>query len=269
MQTSGSEFLQRLGREKPSIVLNYIDRLEKPLTGFFGIMMSGLAQSSQSAALDARIEEWLAQDRYLVEIAHSFKFAPRLDGAKLKRLLEAGIRLDNERVIVQVLETAFRRYKDATKALIDEVLLPGINYFTQRKDAQWVNLAWFLPKEESFVRDLTDDGVEAVLQNLLYMPRIDTHAEFILIQIANARPTRVFDFFEERLKFSTAPDVVNGYEPIPYEFYELKKRFQGTTDYAVDNVRRLFVSGDYMFPYTGGRLISAAFPAFPMNWTES
>lgn len=259
------EFLQRLGREKPSIVLKYIDRLEKPLTGFLGIMLSGLAQSSQSAALDARIEEWLAQDRYLVEIAHSFKFAPRLDGAKLKRLLEAGIRLDNEGVIIQVLETAFRRYKDATKALIDEVLLPGINYFTQRKDAQWVNLAWFLPKEESFVRDLTDDGVEAVLQNLLYMPRIDTHAEFILIQIVNARPTRVFDLFEERLKFSTAPDVVNGYEPIPYEFHELKKRFQGITDYAVDTVRRLFVSGDYMFPYTGGRLISAAFPAFSVE----
>jgi hypothetical protein len=71
------------------------------------------------------------------------------------------------------------------------------------------------------------------------MPRIDTHAEFILVQIANTRPTRVFDFFEERLKFSTAPDVVSGYEPIPYEFYELKKCFQGIADYAADTVRRL------------------------------
>jgi hypothetical protein len=243
-------------------VLGYIDRLEKPLTGFLGVMLSGLAQSSQSAALEKRIEEWLAEDRYLVEIAHSLKFVPGFDGAKMKRLLEAGIRRDKEGVIVQVLETAFRRYKDGTKALIDEVLLPGINYFTQKKDARWINLAWFLPKEESFVRDLTDEGVEAVLQNLLYAPRVDTHAEFILIQIAKTRPTRVFDFFEERLKFSTAPDVVKGYEPIPYEFYELKKRFQGITDHAVDTVRRLFVSGDYMFPYTGGRLISAAFPAF-------
>ncbi|MEO6945844.1 MAG: RelA/SpoT domain-containing protein [Nitrobacter sp.] len=259
---SFGEFLQRLGRKDPSTVLGFIDKLERPLTGFLGIMLSGLAQSSQSAALDARIEKWLAEDRYLVEIAHSFKFVPGLDGIRLKQLLESGIRLDNEGVIVQVLETAFRRYKDGTKALIDEVLLPGINYFTHKKDTRWVNLAWFLPKEDSFVRDLTDAGVEAVLQNLLYAPRIDTHAEFILVQIANTRPTRVFDFFEERLKFSTAPNVVDGYDPIPFEFYELQKRFQAIMDHAVDTVRRLFVSDDYMFQYTGGRLISAAFPAF-------
>lgn len=259
---SFGEFLQRLGREKPSIMLGFIDKVEKPLTGFLGIMLAGLAQSSQSAALDARIEKWFSEDRYLVEIAHSFRFAIGFDGAKLKRLLDAGIRLDNENVVVQVLETAFRRYKDGTKALIDEVLLPGINYFTGKKDARWVNLAWFLPKEQSFVRDLTDDDVEAVLRNLLYAARIDTHAEFILKQIANTRPTRVFDFFEERLKSSTTPGAASGYEPVPYEFYELKKSFQGIPDHAVDTVRRLFVGGDYMFQYTGGRLISAAFPAF-------
>lgn len=259
---SFGEFLQRLGREKPSIMLGFIDKVGKPLTGFLGIMLSGVAESSQSAALDERIERWLAGDQYLLEIAHSFKFVPGLDGTKLKRLLEAGIRLDSEGVIVQVLETAFRRYKDGTKSLIDEVLLPGIEYFTQKKDARWVNLAWFLPAEQSFVRDLTNEGVEAVLQNLLYAPRIDTHAEFILIQIANTRSTRVFDFFEERLQFFGSPDVARGYEAVPYEFYELKKSFQGIVEHAVDTVRRLFVRGDYMFQYTGGRLMSAAFPEF-------
>ncbi|HXM48131.1 MAG TPA: RelA/SpoT domain-containing protein [Pyrinomonadaceae bacterium] len=258
---SFGEFLQRLGRDKPSIVLGFIDRLEKPLTGFLGIMLSGLAQSSQSAALDTRIEEWLAEDRYLVQIAHYFKFAPRLDGAMLKRLFEAGIRLNDEDVIVHVLATAFRRYKDGTAALIDEVILPGVTYFTNKQDARWVNLAWFVPKADSFVRDLTDHGVEVILQSLLHAPHIDTHAEFILIHIANARPTRVFDFFVERLKFSTSSDAVGAYDPIPYEFYELKNRFEGIADHAVDTARRLFVSGDVMFQFTGGRLIYAAFPA--------
>lgn len=256
------EFLRQLGRDKPSVMLGFIDKVEKPLTGFLGVMLSGVAESRQSAALDERVESWLAEDQYLLEIAHSLGFIPGLDGTKLKRLLEAGIRLDKEGVIVQVLETAFRRYKDATKSLMDEVLLPGIEYFTQKKDARWANLAWFVPAEESFVRDLTDAGVEIVFRNLLYAPRIDTHAEFILIQIANNRATRVFDFFEERLKLSATPDLERGYEAIPYEFYELKKCFQGIVDHAVDVVRRLFVSGDYMFPYTGGRLMSAAFPVF-------
>jgi ppGpp synthetase/RelA/SpoT-type nucleotidyltranferase len=258
---SFGEFLQRLGRDKPSIVLGFIDRLEKPLTGFLGVILSGLAQSSQSAALEKRIEEWLAEDQYLVQIAHYFKFAPQLDQGLLKRLLEAGIRLNDEDVIVQVLDTAFRRYKDGTTALIDEVILPGITYFTNKKDARWVNLAWFVPKADSFVRDLTDQGVEVVLQNLLHAPRIDTHAEFLLVHIADARPTRVFDLFVERLKYSTSSDSEGAYEPIPYEFYELKNSFQGMADHAVDAARRLFASGDVMFQFTGGRIISAAFPA--------
>lgn len=258
---SFGEFLQRLGREKPSIVLGYIDKLEQPLTGFLGIMLSGVAQSSQSAALEKRIAEWLAEDRYLVQIAHYFKFATRLDGAMLKRLLETGIKLDDENVIVHVLDTAFRRYKDGTTALIDEVILPGVTYFTKKQDARWVNLAWFVPKEDSFVRDLTDQGVEVILQSFLHAPRIDTHAEFLLVHIAKTRPTRVFDLFVERLKYSTSSDAEGAYEPIPYEFYELKNSFQGIADHAVDAARLLFASGDVMFQYTGGRLITAAFPA--------
>ncbi|GGI29846.1 RelA/SpoT domain-containing protein [Bradyrhizobium guangdongense] len=259
---SFGEFLRRLSQARPSITLGFIDKIERPLTGFLGIMLSGLAQSSQAAALEERIERWLAEDQYLVEIAHSLKFIQAFDGAKLKRLLEAGIRLDKEGVIVQVLETAFRRYSDGTESLIDQVLLPGIEYFTQKKDSRWVNLAWFVSPEQSFIHDLTSEGVEAVLQNLLHAPRIDTHAEFILIQIANKHPTRVFDFFEERLALSASKDVARGYEAVPYEFYELKKSFQAIVDHAVDTVRRLFKSGDYMFQYTGGRLLSAAFPAF-------
>ena len=257
---SFGEFLQRLGRDKPSIMLGFIDQLEKPLTGFLGVMLSGLAQSSESAALDTRIEKWLSKDQYLVEIAHYFKFAPRLDEAILKRLLEAGIRLNDEDVVVQVLDTVFRRYKEGTKALIDEVILPGISYFTQKKDTRWVNLAWYVPKADSFVRDLTDDEVEVVLQNLVLAPRIDTHAEFILVSLD--RPTRVFDLFVERLKFSTSAELPSRYEPVPYEFYELKNRFLGIPDHAVDAARRLFVSDDVMFQFTGARLISAAFPAF-------
>jgi hypothetical protein len=42
----------------------------------------------------------------------------------LKRLLEAGIRFDDEDVIVHVLDTAFRRYKDGTTALNAEFTLP-------------------------------------------------------------------------------------------------------------------------------------------------
>jgi hypothetical protein len=57
------QFLQRLSRSKPKIVLGFIDRLGERLKGFLGVMLSGLAQSHQRADLDAKIAEWLAQEK--------------------------------------------------------------------------------------------------------------------------------------------------------------------------------------------------------------
>jgi hypothetical protein len=63
-------FLQKLSQAKPQIVLGFIDRLDERLSGFLGVILSGLAQIDPRADLDAKIAEWLAEEKHLVEMAH-------------------------------------------------------------------------------------------------------------------------------------------------------------------------------------------------------
>jgi ppGpp synthetase/RelA/SpoT-type nucleotidyltranferase len=259
---SFGEFFQKIGRTKPSILLGYIDRLDDRLAGFLGVMLSGLAESDQAGQMQDKIAKWLSEDRYLVQIAHYFRFTHELDSCTLQKVILAGIRLKNDDVVAQVLATTFGRYKDGTSELIAKIILPGIEYFTEKRDAQWVNLAWFISKEESFLSDVSDQQVEVLLKNLIHQPRIETHTEFVLAILASKRAARIFDFCDERLSFAASRDGQDSYEAVPYEFYELQSRFSDIANHAVEVVRRRFVIGDSLFQLTGGRLISAAFPKF-------
>jgi ppGpp synthetase/RelA/SpoT-type nucleotidyltranferase len=259
---SFGQFLQKLARTNPAIMLEYIDRLDDRLAGFLGVMLSGLAESDRVGVVDDKIAQWLTEDRHLGQIAHYFQFAATLNAATLQKVIQAGIRLKNDDVVAQVLAVVFRRYKDGTPALIDEVILPGIAYFTERQDARWVNLAWFIKKEESFLSDVNDRQLEVLLRNLKLQPRIETHTEFVLTVLAHKHAKRIVDFFDERLALGATKDDDKLYQPIPHEFHELRKRFDAVADQVVDVVRRRFVSGDYVFQFTGGRFIAAAFPGF-------
>jgi ppGpp synthetase/RelA/SpoT-type nucleotidyltranferase len=85
------EFLQKLSEAKAQIVLGFIDRLGGRLTGFLGVILSGLAKSDY-AALDAKMTEWLAHQRHLVEMAHYVQFAPNFDPGLLEKILALGIK---------------------------------------------------------------------------------------------------------------------------------------------------------------------------------
>jgi len=167
-------------------------------------MLAGLAESDEPGVAQDKIAKWLSEDRYLVQIGHYFQFSPKLDGETLQKVLRAGIRLKDDEVVAQVLAATFRRYKDGSRALIDEIILPGVSYFTEKRDARWVNLAWFIPKKESFLSDVDDEQVAVLLKNLIHQPRIETHAEFVLAALANKRAERIFDFVDERLSFAVS-----------------------------------------------------------------
>jgi hypothetical protein len=78
-------FLQKLSRAQPLIVLGVIEKIDERLTGFLGVMLSGLAQSDHRAEVDQKISQWLAEDKYLIQIAHSIRFAPQLYHVSLIR----------------------------------------------------------------------------------------------------------------------------------------------------------------------------------------
>jgi ppGpp synthetase/RelA/SpoT-type nucleotidyltranferase len=259
------QFLQKLSQAKPQVVMRFIDRLDERLRGFLGVMLSGLAQSDRRADLDAKIAAWLAQEKHLVEMAHYVQLAPEFDPALLRKILALGIKRREDPVLVQVMSAFGRRYADAPDALIETILLPAIDYFTERRDARWINLVWFLPQERSPLSALTAEQTDILLRSLVQLRRIESHAERVLGLMAKSHPEKVFDFFGERLAYAASREDDNSYEEIPFQFHGLEKSFASIADHAVGKVREWFVSGDPVFQFRGGRLLASSFP----NFTEA
>jgi ppGpp synthetase/RelA/SpoT-type nucleotidyltranferase len=257
------EFLKRLSKERPTVALGYMEKLDEKLAGFLGVMLAGLAESERAEEANAKIAACLSEDKYLVQIAHYYRFAAKLDASVLSEVLNAGIRLKSDEIVSQVLATVFVRYKDGTRDLLESIIIPAIQYFGEKHDTRWVNLAWYLPRDRTPLVDLTDEQVGIVLDNLVHADRIETHTDMLLTIIAERFPERVFDLFGRRLVNAATREESSSYEAVPHRFYQLQKRFTNIADHAVEVVRQTFVSGDPMFEFTAGRLIAASFPGIP------
>jgi ppGpp synthetase/RelA/SpoT-type nucleotidyltranferase len=257
------EFLKRLSKAKPAIVLGYTDKLDEKLAGFLGVMLAGLEESNRAEDANAKIAVWLSEDKYLTQIAHYYRFAAKLDNKVLSILLNAGMRLKSDDIVSQVLATVFVRYKDGTRDLLDSIIIPAIRYFSERHDTRWVNLAWYLPRGRTPIIDLTEDQAAVILENLVQADRIETHTDMLLTILAERFPERVFDLFEQRMAYEALQERTSTYQAVPHRFYQLQSQFTNIADHAVELVRQTFVGGDRMFEFTGGRLIAASFPGLP------
>ena len=158
------------------------------------------------------------------------------------------------------------RHSEDLKPLIANCFEPGLRYLTARNDARWVNNAWFAPEAKPFFAQLSEATTELVLENLMSVPRIDTHVEWILAYIARGHAAAVWRFLGRRiLQDQRGRDSEDRYEAIPYQFHELPKVLSQDPASAVRVTRGLYTPDDALFQFRGARLLGAMFPAFPEN----
>ncbi len=265
---SFGQFLQKLSQAKPQVVLGLIDRLDERLADFLGVILSGLAQSDRRADLDAKLAEWLQQEKYLVQIAHYLQVAPEFDPVLLGKILVLGLKRKQDAIVVSVMSTFGRRYGDAPEGLSEAIFLPAIEYFTERSDARWINLIWYLPEDRSPLGPLTPEQTDIVLKNLLHLRRIDPQADRVLALLAKNYADKVFDFLGERLTYAASREDQKDYEEVPFRLFALAGAFAEIADHAVRRARTWFAGGDPLFQFRGGRLLASGFPDFPETFSR-
>ena len=97
---------------------------------------------------------------------------------------------DRVAILVQVMSAFGRRYADAPDGLLETIFLPVIEHFTERCDARWINIVWFLPQKHSPLVTLTAGQTDIVLRSLVHLRRIESHAERVLGLMAKASRRR-------------------------------------------------------------------------------
>ena len=255
------KFLTSLGRRKPEITKRLLASASTDLLNFLPPILDGLYQSDRTLWRQT-LEEYLSAKANLVAIAMHWRSSKPLEPEIIKAVLEAAISSDDERSVEQCILYAMENGPGNGVPSNSELFSPALEYLTSKKNHRWVRWAWFAHKSLPFLDALTTGEVNALLNALLVVPKVEFQVERILCQIAPKHLALVWEFFGQRLKNRAARDDDYRYEAFPYQFHGLEKELSKDAALAVSIVRRWYGEDSNLFRFLGGRLLSTAFPNF-------
>jgi hypothetical protein len=261
------EFLYRLAKTKPGVATRFLARADDNVLNFLPAFLNGLNESGSEEKYRAVLTRYLADGTHLVAIARHFRKTSAVAIDSIKEVLKRAIAASDDIAVMECLVLAIERQESQEYALVEGVFVPAIKCLIGRKDARWLNGAWYLPAGKTFFPALSVDHANLVLDSLLSLPRIEHHAERILVYIAGPHPKAVWKFFGRRLA-ERREEKEESYEAFPYQFHGLEQPLGMNVELAIGTVRSLFRVGDPLFRFDGGRLLSTAFPAFPEPFAQ-
>ena len=260
------EFLVLVAQDKPEMAERFLLRANDDVLNFLPAFLKGLYESGDRAAYARTIARYLDAGAQLTALARQWRVLAVEDEAFLKTVLTQAIAKEDDIAVMECVVAVITRHAEDLRPLITNCFEPSIRYLTTKKEARWVNGAWFANEAKTFFSQLSAETAELVLDNLMSITRLDTHPEWILAYIARAHAAAVWTFLGRRIRYDEPErDRQGRYEAIPYRFHELPKILSQDAAPAVRVARSLYTPGETLFQFRGGRLLSAMFPAFPEN----
>jgi hypothetical protein len=259
------EFLVLLAKHKPEIAERFLLRANDNVLNFVTAFLKGLHDSGNRAIYDRTIALYLDAGTHLWALARQWRLSAMEDETHIKAIVRKAIAREDDAAVMACVVAVITRNSEDLQPLIANCFEPGLRYLTARNEVRWINDAWFT-QAKTFFEQLSAGTAELVLDNLMSVPRLDTHAEWILAYIAGGHAAAVWTYLGRRILDERRDRDRRGeYEAIPYQFHELPKMLSQDAASAVRVTRGLYTPDDTLFQFRGARLLSAMFPAFPEN----
>jgi len=134
-----------------------------------------------------------------------------------------------------------------------------INKFTTLCFYSWSSLYYF---STDFWKDISDDGIKAILENLKNISNIGYQEDLVLSSIGEKKPKDIVHFFYERLMLSKSKKIS---QPIPFEFHLIKDSLSKNGQEILPEIVKWFSNHDQLANYYASRLIQNIFPLFDSN----
>ncbi len=260
------EFLVLLAKHKPEMAERFLLRANGDVLNFLTPFLKGLHESGDRAIYDRTIARYLDAGTNLWALARQWRLSVTENETLIKAIFEKAVSEEDDIAVIECVVAVITHHTEDLQPLIASGFEPGLRYLTARNDARWVNSAWFTSQAKGFFAQLSAAAAELVLDNLMSLSRIDTHAEWILAYIARGHAAAVWRVLGRRiLEDQRDRDREGRYEAIPYQFHRLPKVLSQDAASAVRVTRGLYTPDDMLFQFRGARLLSAMFPTFPDN----
>ncbi len=104
---------------------------------------------------------------------------------------------------------------------------------------------------------------------LIYSSKVDIHEEWVLAGLTERYPEIVLKLFSDRIELSDKKDIApENFEPVPYEFHNLKDAFAPHFDLVAEAARLIHRGSGWHQKEYSARLLHNAFPEFPDALSE-
>jgi len=193
------EFLFLLAKQKPEMAKRVLLRANDNVLNFLAPFLKGLHESGDRAIYDRTIARYLDAGTNLAALARQWRISAVGDEAILRAILDKAIDQEDDIAVMECVVAVITRHAEDLEPLIASCFEPGLRYLTARNEARWVNGAWFTTEAKTFFAQLSAATTELVLDNLMSVQRIDTHAEWILAHIAKRYAAAVWKYLGCRI----------------------------------------------------------------------
>jgi len=264
------KFLTTLSAKKPEIAERFLKSASASLSEFLVPFLNGLYQSGNKTVY-LRVRDGLlaAGDRLPALIVH-YRVARPPTWLFAVAVLEKAIEVDDTWAVNQCVLYAIEIGDAENKLSSERFFTPAMNFLNSKNDARWVRAAWFGNEKLGFFERLTNDEAELLIENFNNLPRLELQTERMLTLIAKKYLQLVWRFLARRAKekVERERDDLARFEAFPYQFHDLGNVLSSDANIAVSSVKQFYTDDDYLFRFTGGRLLATAFPKFSTQFSE-
>lgn len=253
------QFLEAFATSKPELALRLLSTDHAAIKGFLIPILRGLWTGPQGVVTKRLITDWIEEGHYLQSCARQFLSNEHADRGTLVLILAKARQTNDFDVVVSVMSVAASNYSNDKPWLIGDLFLPALQLLTQHSRTNWIYDFWFRREALPLVRNLNEQGIDLILQNLLALKTIEYQAEEILYLIAQRFPHKVLNYLCQRLLASPA----SAFDAIPFRLHKLNEPLARIPAEAVRLVREQYDGNYSMFIFRGARLLKTIFPQFP------
>jgi hypothetical protein len=253
------EFLYKLAKAKPAIAARFLERADENVLHFLPAFLNGLSESGSRPEYERALARFLVECKHLVALARHFRKANAVADKSIEEVLKKAIALGDSVAVIECLVLATERGAPSSNSLLESVFVPALRHLIDQRDARWVHALWYSDASKTFFPDLSASHANLVLENLLFLPKVEYHAERILGWIAEQHLPSVWRFLGRRLNDPRDSGDLH-YEATPYQFHSLGKILAHNADLAVSTVQGWFHEDSRLFQFRGGRLLRSVYP---------